>query len=527
VRHDANSGKSMMLIRPATDIVATIHLAKDKILYIERACTFATARRQAKPMDIVKRTITDALTVPFGDARIASTAQWRQYWENSDVVVEGNDADQLAIRFSIFNLLIAAAADDPGVSIAAKGLTGEMYRGMVFWDTDIYMTPFYTFTQPAMARNLAMFRFLTLAGAREKAKRYGNCGASYPWETGVSGREECEKWLKLITHQLHITADVAYFLQQYVDVTGDMDFYENAAAEVLIETARFWVSKAVGRDGALSIPQAGGPDEFHVVCDDSAFINNCAALNLKLADRSVQHLRRKAPAKLTDILKRTGATEQELSQFAETANRIRTMQDKNGLFEQCAGFFQLRDTGKEPGPAPQETQVVKQADVMLMLFLLHDQWSKDVWRVNWDYYEPRTVHASSLSQGVHGIMALELGMPETADRYIRTSLGMDLNDAMWNTEQGAHMAANGMNWLAVVQAYGGTRPQGDRILVEPKLPKDWSRLRFRLKWRGSDFVVDIGRDKVAVQNLPSAKADLPLRIGGKNKVAHPGESITA
>ena len=243
------------------------------------------------------------------------------------------------------------------------------------------------------------------------------------------------------------------------------------------------------------------------MCDDSAYINNFAILNLKLADRAVRHLKQAAPEKLAAILKRTGATEQELSSFPEAAGRIRTMQREDGLFEQCRGFFGLREEARHSPPDPQNTRLVKQADVMLMLFLLHDQWSRDVWRVNWDYYEPRTVHGSSLSQGVHGLIAMELGLEEKAAAYTRKSLGMDLNDEMNNAAGGAHMAANGMNWLILVQGYGGSRPQGRAVR---------HRAAFAGRLVAAEFPAQMARGGFhgGCQAREDGRSQSPFRAGG-------------
>jgi len=525
----------------AGTVTVETEVAEGRLLHIDRVAVLATDRIEGErggaggpPPDAavlaaVEAGLTAALASSFGTARIAHGAAWNEYWAHSDLVIEGDAAAQLGARCSIYHLLIAASRDDAGVSIPAKSLSGEGYRGMVFWDTDIHMTPFFNFTQPRLARNLAEFRHRTLDGARRKAARYGFRGAFYPWETGISGDEECERWLKLITHQIHLTADVAYALQQYVDITGDREFYETRAAEVLIETARFWRSRAVANpDGSLSIPDAGGPDEFHVVGHDSAFVNHLAIHNLRGAARAVEHLRRHNPGRLADIRARCAATEAELTGFADSADRIRTMLGEDGRFEQCRGFFQLEEA--VPGgrhPRVFETQTVKQADVIMMLLLLPDEWDRRVWQANWDYYEPRCVHASSLSHGAHGVVAAEMGLTEKAQAYIRQSLGMDLNDEMANTAHGAHMAANGMNWTALVRGCGGCRPQGDRFRIMPRLPPGWNRLAFRLKWRGADFVVEITPAQTTVHNLPTARATLPLNLHGRNRTLPPGRGARA
>ena len=512
-------------------IATETQVEQGAILYVERVSAAAAARTAGNPLAAVAATLADSLAVAFNDARIESTARRQALWDSSDVQIDGSPTDQLGVRFSINQLLMAGSVDDPGVSIPAKALTSEGYRGMIFWDTDIYMTPFFDLTQPAMARNLAAFRCRTLAGARAKARRYGFRGASYPWETGMSGNEECEKWLKLITHQSHITADVAFALQEYVDCTGDTEFYEDFAAEALIETARFWVSKCVpGPGGSFSIPDAAGPDEYHVVADDSAYVNNLAIHNLRLADAAARHLRSKAPAKLHALLRRIGATQEEFDRFPDYAARINTLQLPGGLFEQCRGFFGLRDeiVGNSWMSDVQNTQSVKQADVMLLFHLLPDAWPDEVVKANWDYYERRTKHESSLSHAVHGLLALRLGLHDKAASYVRRSLGMDLFDEMGNAAGGAHMAAHGMNWVAIVRGYGGSRPQGGRFLVEPRLPKEWRRLRFNLAWRGADFTVDVAAGGcVRVANKPAALAPLPLRLCGRDVALEPGESADA
>ncbi len=515
---------------PGRVAVATeVDVEQDQLLYFEQVAVLATNRLAADCKAEVRQELLEAARRPFSEMRISHIECWHQYWDASDVLIDGNSDDQLAIRFSIYHLLLSASQADASVSIPAKGLSGDGYRGMVFWDTDIHMTPFFNFTQPAMARNLAMFRFHTLDGARRKARERGYRGAWYPWETGVSGDEECEKWLKLITHQSHITADVAYALQQYADCTRDDQFARECLPEVLLETARFWVSKATpDGNGGYAIPAAGGPDEFHVVCDNSAYVCHLAAHNLRLADQVLRELKNADPAALQDLLERTGATAAEIENFAEVAAGLPTMQREDGVLEQCAGYFALRDEidPKHGGPRPFETQCVKQADVIMLMYLLPELWSAADLQVNYDYYEPRTIHASSLSHAVYGIIAARLGRNEVADDYIRRSLGMDLQDEMNNTAAGAHMAANGMNWLAIVRGYAGCRPRGDVFHIEsPTLPQDWDSLEFRLQWHGADFTVVLTADTITVRNAPDA-AELPLNIDGRGVVVAPAEEFT-
>jgi kojibiose phosphorylase len=508
-------------------VAAEVPVEDGKILYVERASTFSSDGRSDDPLGSAVAALEEALTTTFGEARAASIRAWDRLWRSSDVVIEGDDRAQLAARFSICNLLMAAPREDSGVSIPVKALTGGGYRGLVYWDTDIYMAPFFNLTQPDLARNLARFHCRTLDAARRKAAAHGFRGAMYPWSTDASGDEQETVWSRNVTHQVHVTADVAYALWQYVDCSGDMEFYVNHAAEVLIETARFWASKAVEREGRLSIPDAGGPDEYHVVSDDSAMVNGMAAYNVELARRAIEHLGEHAPEKLAEVRARTGLTDGEIAAFAEFPSRVLTMQRPDGLFEQCRGFFDLEDRlALDPvADAPHLTQTLRQPDVLMLFYLLPGRWPPDVVRGNWDYYEPRTVHASSLSHPVHGVLAAELGLEGQAQDYLRRSLGMDLDDEMGNARLGAHMATNGMTWVALVRGVGGTWPVEDRIRIEPHLPRDWTRLRFRLKWRGADFTVDVTHEGVEVTNSASAPAALPLDVRGEDHLVGPGETV--
>jgi trehalose/maltose hydrolase-like predicted phosphorylase len=267
-----------------------------------------------------------------------------------------------------------------------------------------------------------------------------------------------------------------------------------------------------------------------VVSHDSAYVNNLARCNLTAAVAAATRLAQLAPDAMAALTERIGLGETELADMAKAAERIRTMRGDDGLFEQCRGFFSLADAARHQAQAkthPHLTQTVKQADVLMMIMMLREEFSDEALRVNWDYYDPRTVHHSSLSHGCHGILAAEMGMMDVAQKYVGQSLGMDLADEMNNTALGAHMAANGMNWHAVVRGYGGARATRDRLLVAPHVPEGWRRLQYKLLWRGSRVVVDIGPETATVTNEPDATAPLALRLVGRDIDLAPGESAKA
>lgn len=495
---------------------------------IERISTFENSLFVSEPYDAVKKNIFIAAKNTYDDELNSSILVWNNLWEDSDVIINGDDRAQLGIRHSLYNLLIAVCRDSSKVSIPAKGLTGEGYRGMVFWDTDIHMLPFFIYTQPQFAKNIVKFRCNTINGARAKAAKYGNKGASFPWETGISGNEECEDFLKLITHQLHITADIVYAMQQYIQATGDDEFLLNHASKVYIETARFWVSKAVEReDGKISIPDASGPDELHIESSDSAYVNNLAAYNLRLADNCISKIMREKAEIWQKLCEETSISEDEILKIKKYKDSIRTMKTEDGIFEQCEGFFKLEDRivfEDSLYDVPADTQTVKQADVLMLLYLLPNLASKEELSKNWNYYEPRTTHTSSLSYGVHGIIAAELGLMDKAKYYLEKSLGIDLyNDN--DIEDGAHLAAYGMSWSAIINGFAGCKSDDNGLVINPMLPENWTELIFNYKWMGRKINIVINKDKIQVSSSNSSKGNLTVTIGDECYILKPSRAI--
>ncbi len=464
----------------------------------------------------------------FNEAFEKSARVWEMLWEDSDVRIIGDDNAQLSIRHSLYHLLISACRSGDHVSVPAKGLSGEGYRGMVFWDTDIHMLPFYLYTQPKIARNLVRFRYNTLYGARKKAEDLDCRGACYPWETSVSGFEECEYFLKLWTHQLHVTVDAVYAMRQYLEATGDEDFLTECA-EVFWETARFWLSKGRTENRRFGIPDASGPDELHLEVSNSAYINNLVAMNLELALKAKDTLQRKYPRRFSELLSKTGMSRAEFRKMRYCLKRINTKKNKEGLFEQFDGYFNLRDEivfEDDPFIVPADTQTVKQADVLMLLYLLPDLVTREQLRVNWDYYEKRTTHTSSLSFGVHGILAARLGMMEKAVDYLNRSLGIDLFRDEANADDGAHMAAYGMNWSAVVFGFGGISFNQGKISVAPALPAGWNEIAFCLRYKKNKLSFRLRHEGVTVCCEESGSGKIAaVDIRGKTYFLHVGETI--
>jgi len=516
---------------------------------------------------------------------------WRAIWDRCDIVIEGDDFAQKAVRFAIFQMVQAAPRHTDRVSIGARGLSGEGYKGHVFWDTETFVVPFFTFTLPEIARNLLGYRYHTLPAARRNAVSKGYRGAMFAWESADTGEETTPPWgdpdpvtgerRRILCGDLehHITADVAYAVWQYCMATADDEFLLQKGAEILIETGRFWASRASYNSSlrAYEILHVIGPDEYHEDVNNNFYTNAMARWNIRAALATSDYLRARHPSEWARLASATGISHEELAHMADVAARLvcrRASAAPHGsagaqpVIEQFDGFSDLADVeipADEPAFRPMEavigpealarSRVVKQPDVLMALYLLEDdiigdvgdaveaefrgfgladrlprggggrqgrgshRWKggllEDVLRANWDYYEPRTDHGSSLSCAIHSAIASRLGLREQARQYFVRAARIDLADAMGNAANGVHMATQGGLWQAVVNGFAGVRadmsvpgfrePQeyasGSSLSsaeaaglapwakgafsVNPRLPGHWTRLSVPLAWRGT------------------------------------------
>jgi kojibiose phosphorylase len=434
---------------------------------------------------------------------------WRDRWDAADVRIVGDEAAQRALRFAIYHLIAATNPDDEHVSVGARGLTGDAYRGHVFWDTEIYMLPFYIFTDPAAARSLLMYRYHTLAAACRKADAHGYEGALYAWESAESGDEVTPRSavaldgrvIRILTGECehHISADIAYAVSQYWRVTGDDAFMMAAGAEILVQTARFWASRAqLEQDGRAHIRQTIGPDEYHEIVDDNAYTNTMAIFNLERAADAVAMLEREHAGDWQQLCARVLLTAEEPRQWRTLAAALTTGFDPTtNLIEQFAGYFSLDkvDVASQRRYAVpidvtlgserlRHSKVTKQADVVALSVLLWEKWPIAVHEANFRYYEPRTAHGSSLSPALHALVASRLGDGRLARAYFRQAAEIDLADNMGNAAGGVHMGALGGLWQAVVFGAAGLAAREDGIVLDPHLLPRWTEMVFAVQWRG-------------------------------------------
>ena len=465
---------------------------------------------------------------------------WDARWRVCDVVVDGDPGIQRAVRFATYHLISVANPEDEHVSIGARGLSGDAYLGHVFWDTEIYLLPFYTAVWPEAARALLMYRFHTLSGARTKAKKAGFRGALYAWESASTGEETTPEHVMapdgsivdILCGKLeqHISADIAYSVWQYWRVTGDNAFLLNAGAEILFETARFWTSRAqLEADGKRHIRHVIGPDEYHENVDDNAFTNVMARWNIARALETMEVLRVRWPERAAQLAAKLGLNASELADWRDAVARLVTGFDRQtGLYEQFEGFHGLEqiDLSAYAGrSAPldvvlgrertHKAQVVKQADVVALIALLPEAFKGEAAELNFRHYEPRCGHGSSLSPAMHAMVAARLGDTELALRYLHEIADFDPDPA---AAGGVRIAGLGGVWQAVVMGFGGLDLTGDTPRVEPHLPSDWRSLAFKILWRGREIAIRITHDAVET-NLVSGEPVEMLVSGETRTVA--------
>jgi alpha,alpha-trehalose phosphorylase len=471
---------------------------------------------------------------------LASQEQYLDdFWRRSDVQVRDVREDrtkrstveiQQAIRFNLFHILQASAlAEDTGVP--AKGLTGQAYEGHYFWDTEIYLLPFLTYSSPRIARNLLTFRYKMLPQARARARQLGHRGAMFPWRT-ISG-EEASAYYAAGTAQYHINADIMYALRKYVQATGDELFLRDCGAEMLVETARLWLDLGFYSDakgGKFCINGVTGPDEYNAVVNNNAYTNLMARENLRYAARTVESLRVTEPDAYNALVHKTALESSEVEAWIRAAENMYVPYDeKLKIIPQDDGFldkepWDFQNTPRDHYPLLlfyhplniYRKQVIKQADVVLAMFLLGDQFSLEAKKRNFEFYDPLTTGDSSLSSCVEAIIAAQIGDIEKAIRYGMAALLMDLADVGGNVRDGCHIASMGGTWMALTYGFGGMRDDDGMLSFWPhRAPEDNAILRFPLTYRGQVLQVEIGLEKV----------QYALREGERVVIRHETEEI--
>ncbi len=513
-------------------------------------------------MQAADEAVCQARTLGFQQCLARHGEAWAAKWERCDVQIDGDDEAQLALRYSILQLLMAAPLPGSANSIPARALSGQVYKGAVFWDTEMFMLPFFLHTCPERAVELLRYRIRTLDGARRKARTEvpGYRGAFYAWESQDTGDEACTYYnvgdpftgRALRTYfrdkQVHISGDVAIAMWRYFKLTGDDSLLREGGAEVILECARFYFSYLYFKadKGCYEVLDVTGPDEYHERVNNNAFTNTVVQETFLIAGAVVAYLRRKHPGVLRALVRKLRIG-RELRAFAEAAKRLYVPEPAadTRLIEQFDGYFQLQDSsvaevrsrmvhpneylGAAQGLAV-PTQVIKQADVVMMLNLFRTRFPTDVQRANWAYYEPRTEHGSSLSACAYAMVATEFGELDCAYKYFLQTAKIDLEGKYKMYVGtifmgGSHPAANGGAWMTAVLGFGGVQADEERLVINPRLGAKWRRLRFRLVYRGDRFRIAIEADAVTIEADRANRHTHAVVVAGRVTQCRPGRSV--
>ena len=523
------------------EVRGRVRLTAGRTLEVVKWVAWATSAEGIEDFDgEAVRRLAEARKTGWAKALRAHTRAWERFWDEADVVVEGDPFLQKAVRFSLYHLRIAVPENDCRVSIAAKTLSGPGYSGRVFWDTELFILPFFDWVMPDLARQLLMYRYVGLAGARRKAASLNCEGAAYPWEAADTGDEACPVWLgsrdpahrgacRNGVQQVHVTGDVVYAWHRHARITGDRALLHGPGAEILYETARFWASRAtdVPARGRYEIRDVVGPDEFHEGVANNFYTNALARWNIARALVLTEELRATDPRRFFALFGQAGGDAKDLWMLRHVRDRIWIPPaDRTGLIEQFDGYFGLehapslrawerRHSGESFWGRHQATQFLKQPDVVMYQWLFPEQFSSESIARNFDYYLKRTLHGSSLSLCIHAIQGAQLGRPIEGLELLRRAAGIDLCDRMGNAGAGIHAAAAGGVWMGLVLGLAGVRESEEALCLRPALPPSVRRLSFRVRWRGTPLAVEVGDGRWRVEPLRTRHAPLRLSVAGR------------
>ncbi|KWX79088.1 maltose phosphorylase [Paenibacillus riograndensis] len=472
---------------------------------------------------------------------------WKDKWKESDIIIEGDVSAQQAIRFNIFQLNQTYTGEDDRLNIGPKGFTGEKYGGSTYWDTEAYCVPFYLSTaDSSIARNLLIYRYKHLEKAKENARKLGfKKGALYPMVT-MNG-EECHNEWEITFEEIHRNGAIAYAIYNYVNYTGDQAYLGQYGLEVLVEISRFWEERVhyVPHKDKYVMLGVTGPNEYENNVNNNWYTNRMASWTMEYTLEALAYLQENEAARYAELVDKLELAEDETAKWNDIIAKMYYAADEElGIFLQQDGFLdkeiiQVKDVLPENLPLNQKWSwdrilrscFIKQADVLQGLYFLGDRYDLETKKRNFDFYEPITVHESSLSPCIHAILACELGYKEKAyEMYLRTSR-LDLDNYNNDTEDGCHTTSMAGTWMSIVHGFGGLRVQADRLILNPSNPGHWTAYSFKIMFRGSRLKVSVTDVQVTVVNETDIPASITIygkdyTVNGLSSVTAEGSSVT-
>jgi maltose phosphorylase len=463
-------------------------------------------------------------TLQYESVKAESASWWEQMWEASDIVIDGDELNQQGIRYCIFQMHQTYHGADRGTIIGAKGLTGEAYSGNTFWDTETYCLPFYIFNNVEAAKHLLEFRYLTLPEAKERAKALDCEGAFYPIAT-ISGRECCSLW-QHASLQLQASTAVAYGIKHFETITKEEEFVFTTGLPILIEVSRMLASRGAWNadHNAYGFYGVMGPDEFQMMVNNNCYTNFMGKVTLEYTLEVLARLKAKNNLMHEKVVREHQLSGQEISNWKLIAEHMYIpYNEKTKLFEQHEGYFSLPHIDIDQIPVEEfplyhhwsydriyRNDMIKQPDVLMMMLLYNGMFTKEQLCANYEFYEPRCIHESSLSPSVHSILAAQLQKHEEAYKFFGFATRMDLDNYNRNTAEGLHTTSIAAAWMNIVYGFGGMRSDLERLSFAPSIPKVWRSYSFRIHYQQDVIQVEINQEEASFYTLKGTEIEVSI-----------------
>lgn len=449
---------------------------------------------------------------------------WSDIWDRFDIQIDGDEKNQQGIRYCIFQMQQTYHGQNPTNNIGAKGLTGEAYNGHAFWDTETYCLPFYLFNNLKAAKNLLEFRYSNLDKAMERAKMLDCTGACYPIAT-LNGEEACDLW-QHASLQFQPSTAVAYGIWHYVKLSGDKEFLYSHGAEILVQISRFLKSRGAWSQLTNKFGFYGvmGPDEFHMMVNNNCYTNYMAKKTFEYTLEVLKELKENSVELYNKLQDKTGFSEEELNEFKKCADNMIILFDKNtNIYEQHEGYLNSPHMDIDSIPVEDfplyhswsydriyRTDMIKQPDVLMFMFLYNQEFSYEVKNINYKFYEPRTIHESSLSPSIHSVFAAELQKHEEAFDFFGFATRMDLDNYNRNTREGLHTTSLAAAWVNIVYGFGGMRSDGEILKFKPSIPKAWDSYSFRIAYKEALIYIKVNKNNLVVRTMDEKAVEIEI-----------------